>query len=465
MILVYDALFNDTYQLTDGGAPQSSLMKCLFVLLLRSGFILIQASCVPVQNIYIILMKNFIDMAAALLSYTFIGFTLSNGYKAFQGFLGFGKWIESDILFLPDAIQGYLSVLMGTGIISASLSGRMHVATLIINCIIYSSILQPILMYWTWSGDGLFYAVQVQGVTYGNRDYGGLVAVHLSAAIVSLMGIFFLGRRVMILRSMDPLSIGLESTGRAIIGYTFIILGTIAFELPSFKMINPLFESELTSLIVVNNLIAIGTSIFVVTICHVMVYHRQIFSYWVFVRTLQSAYAGVVTISGGVDVFSPLSSLLITVLSSLLFFAVAFGLHMTAFEDNCNVAAIHFNCAFFGNLCTGIFKTTRYGWNLGVHTGTWYQLMVWLSAFIFITISMTIVYVIISCTRILSGDVESRNHLMAENIKKSQKKKFYRRLFSIKQRRRYFEPATILRLMQYNSPFKPMSNQEEERFM
>ncbi|XP_019875251.2 uncharacterized protein LOC109603216 isoform X3 [Aethina tumida] len=301
MILVYDALFNDTYQLTDGGAPQSSLMKCLFVLLLRSGFILIQASCVPVQNIYIILMKNFIDMAAALLSYTFIGFTLSNGYKAFQGFLGFGKWIESDILFLPDAIQGYLSVLMGTGIISASLSGRMHVATLIINCIIYSSILQPILMYWTWSGDGLFYAVQVQGVTYGNRDYGGLVAVHLSAAIVSLMGIFFLGRRVMILRSMDPLSIGLESTGRAIIGYTFIILGTIAFELPSFKMINPLFESELTSLIVVNNLIAIGTSIFVVTICHVMVYHRQIFSYWVFVRTLQSAYAGVVTISGGVD--------------------------------------------------------------------------------------------------------------------------------------------------------------------
>ncbi|XP_049822797.1 ammonium transporter AmtB-like [Aethina tumida] len=463
MVLIYDIVLNGTYQITDAGGTENTLTKSLFVIFFRMGFIMIEAACVPVHSVLMILIKNTIAIATAILASIFIGVPVTTAVEYVTQSQSQGPWMSTDIRFIPETVQGLLGALMGTGIISASLSGRLHIFALIICCILYAGFFQPIVMLGTWSGDALYFEIPLGDMSYTVRDFGGLISIHLPAAVISTIGLFFLGRRLIVLRGLDPLSVGLESTGRAVLGYTFVIVGTIAFEMPNILYINPLFESELIALIAVNNLIAIGVSLFVVLLCHAVVYNRQIFTYWTFVRTLQSAYAGVITVSGGVDQFSPLHTCFIAAISSILFFITIFSLHELSYEDNCNVVAIHLVCGFFGNLCTGIFFAQDYGWNIGHETHVLYQFLAWLFAFISVTVITLATFFLLSCFKILRGEAEERHHSLSVNANKILKRKCYKRLFALTRRRpRYLEPATILRIIQHNSPFKPMESIEVE---
>ncbi|XP_049822798.1 ammonium transporter AmtB [Aethina tumida] len=427
------------------------------------GFIMIEAACVPVHSVLMILVKNTIAIATAILAFIIIGVPVTTAIEYVTQSPSSGSWWSADVRFIPETAQGLLAALMGTGIICASLSGRLHLFALIVCCTLYAGIFQPLVMFGTWSGDGIYFEISWGKMSYAVRDFGGLISIHLPAALISSIGLFFLGRRLIVLRNLDPLSVGLESTGRAVLGYTFVTVGTIAFEMPNILYINPLFESELIALIAVNNILAIGMSLFVVLICHAVVYHRQIFTYWTFVRTLQSVYAGVITVSGGVDQFTPQHTTFITAVSAILYFITIFSLHELSYEDNCSVVAIHLVCGSFGNLCTGIFCAQDFGWNIGHESHVLYQFLAWLFTFILVSVTMLVTFSLLSCFKLLRGESEERHHLLAVNANKILKRKCYKRLFSLsRRRRRYLEPATILRIIQHNSPFKPMESIEVE---
>lgn len=63
------------------------------VLLLRGGFILVQVGSIPVENAYMIIFRNIIEIAVTIFSYGFIGFYLSFGKKSFHGIINYDGYI------------------------------------------------------------------------------------------------------------------------------------------------------------------------------------------------------------------------------------------------------------------------------------------------------------------------------------------------------------------------------------
>lgn len=76
------------------------------MLLLRIGFILVQVGSIPVENAFIIIFRNIIEMATAIFSYGFIGYYLSFGQKSFYGVVNYEGFMGDKNADLSSAALG-----------------------------------------------------------------------------------------------------------------------------------------------------------------------------------------------------------------------------------------------------------------------------------------------------------------------------------------------------------------------
>lgn len=80
------------------------------MLLLRIGFILVQVGSIPVENAFIIIFRNIIEMATAIFSYGFIGYYLSFGQKSFYGVVNYEGFMGDKNADLSSAALGNASI-------------------------------------------------------------------------------------------------------------------------------------------------------------------------------------------------------------------------------------------------------------------------------------------------------------------------------------------------------------------
>lgn len=59
----------------------------LSAILSRIGFILVQIGCVPVEDIYILVLENLLDFLTVLLTYGFLGHYIAYGQEEFLNIL------------------------------------------------------------------------------------------------------------------------------------------------------------------------------------------------------------------------------------------------------------------------------------------------------------------------------------------------------------------------------------------
>lgn len=78
------------------------------MLLLRAGYILIQIGSIPVENVYIILLNNLVDIAVTVCSFALLGYMLAFGKDTVKGYVGYNSWIGSSDFDYDNAIFGKL---------------------------------------------------------------------------------------------------------------------------------------------------------------------------------------------------------------------------------------------------------------------------------------------------------------------------------------------------------------------
>ncbi|CAH1962532.1 unnamed protein product [Acanthoscelides obtectus] len=415
-----------------------TFIRLFCVLIARGGFILIHLGSVPTDNIYRVIFYNVFQIANCIISYISFGLMASFGDISFGGWIGYSEYINYD---MDLAVFGFCCCLIGSAQISTFLTGRVHLATSIIVTTLYCIIIQPLLMHWIWHDEGWMNKSILLEKRVSVKDYAGDLVVHLSSSLMGLIGIAFLGRRLLRVKDLDERSIGAGQSGSTIIGYILIIAGHIAFSLPTLKYESERAPNNYMNIILVNNIIALAAGIGLVSLFHLFIF-RKVFSYWIVLRCLQGGIAGVISIAAAVDAYSWIQCVAVAVVAAVLFFFLSILIHNTALEDYCNSTASVFASSIIGCMAPPILLMTENFGGRSKKIHVLWQFICFLVAFSCIALIAWLLFMLLSMCKLLRNKKEEENHRRALVIQKYLPKRgFVERLFAIDSKTEHIAPG------------------------
>ncbi|APS39007.1 MULTISPECIES: ammonium transporter [Salegentibacter] len=333
------------------------MMVCTaLVFFMHLGFSLLEVGLTRQKNAINILFKNVFIICAGLLTYAIIGFNLMYPGSFIAGFIpdyffdlfglsapvadgaldlayneGYTYW--TDFLF-----QGMFAATAAT-IVSGAVAERIKLGSFMLFSVIYITIVYPIVGSWKWGGgflDGL-----------GFYDFAGSTLVHSVGGWAALIAIYLLGARLG--------KFGKDGQSHAIPGHNiplatagvFILwLGWFGFNGGSVLSADP----SLTSITLVTTCLAAaagGISAFVVSTIAYKNYDLTMF--------LNGILGGLVGITAGADLMSPLDAVLIgLVAGGVIVLGVAL-VEKLKLDDPVGAVAVHLACGIWGTLAVGIF--------------------------------------------------------------------------------------------------------------
>ena len=333
------------------------MMVCTaLVFFMHLGFSLLEVGLTRQKNANVILFKNVFIICAGLLTYAILGFNLMYPGSFLAGVIpdyffdlfglsapvadgsldlayneGYTYW--TDFLF-----QGMFAATAAT-IVSGAVAERIKLGSFMLFSVIYITIVYPIVGSWKWGGgflDGL-----------GFYDFAGSTLVHSVGGWGALIAIYLLGARLG--------KFGKDGQSHAIPGHNiplatagvFILwLGWFGFNGGSVLSADP----SLTSITLVTTCLAAaagGISAFLVSTIAYKNYDLTMF--------LNGILGGLVGITAGADLMSPLDAVLIgLVAGGVIVFGVSL-IDKLKLDDPVGAVAVHLACGIWGTLAVGIF--------------------------------------------------------------------------------------------------------------
>ena len=173
----------------------------MFVFFMQAGFAFLEAGMIRQTGVVNSMMENFMDAAFGGLAFFATGFALSLGADNGSGLFGTTNFFLSEAFATENGAVVYgsgISVFMlfffqyafaataGT-IATGAMAERTNFIGKIIYSMVVAGITYPIVVHWVWGGGWLG--------TRGFLDFAGSTVVHLSGAMLALMGAILLGAR------------------------------------------------------------------------------------------------------------------------------------------------------------------------------------------------------------------------------------------------------------------------------
>ncbi|XP_060536124.1 putative ammonium transporter 1 [Cylas formicarius] len=364
------------------------------VLLLRIGFLLVQMGSIPIENVYVIVFHNVVEIAVAILSYGFAGYQLSFGDRTFYGFVSYGGGLVGTDN-LNDAPVGFAACLIATAITSSAVIARMHAASMLVTASLTSALFLPVLMHWIWDERGWMTKRTLLGKKVSVQDRGGNLVVHVPSAAAAFVAALVFGKRVLRARDLSDLSLAREYASGSASGYFLILIEYVGF--PSRH-----------DVVAVNSLMAIVVGI-LSTACFQLTLSRNLHRHWPIVKCLQGGVAGVVAVSAGVNIYTPTISCCVAAAGALAFF-LARSLVFKSVEDCCGVFSIYLAGGAAGALLPGVSATGA--------DALW-QLICLLTVLLATVIVYVVAFSLLSLVGTFKNKFETVNHGRASFLRKA----------------------------------------------
>lgn len=351
------------------------LLAAMLVFFMQPGFALVEAGFTRSKNTANILMKNLVDFMVGSILFWFIGFGLM---------FGVGNVFGTPHLFDLDAmdniiqnglpIEGFLifqTVFCATSatIVSGAMAERTKFSMYLAYTIAISVLIYPVSGHWTWGGGWLSNAdpdsfmMSVFGYTF--HDFAGSTVVHSVGGWIALVGAAILGPRLG--------KYGKDGKSKAIPGHnlTLACLGVFILWFGWFGF-NPGSQlaaagygdqSAISHVFLTTNLAAC-TGGFLALLVSWIKYGKPSLS-----LTLNGILAGLVGVTAGCDLVSPMGAALIgAICGTVMIFAVEFIEHRLKIDDPVGASSVHGVCGSLGTILTGLFAVeggTFYGGGFG----------------------------------------------------------------------------------------------------
>lgn len=351
------------------------LLAAMLVFFMQPGFALVEAGFTRSKNTANILMKNLVDFMVGSILFWFIGFGLM---------FGVGNVFGTPHLFDLDAmdniiqnglpIEGFLifqTVFCATSatIVSGAMAERTKFSMYLAYTIAISVLIYPVSGHWTWGGGWLSNAdpdsfmMSVFGYTF--HDFAGSTVVHSVGGWIALVGAAILGPRLG--------KYGKDGKSKAIPGHNltlaclgvFILwFGWFGFN-PGSQLAAAGYADQTTiSHVFLTTNLAACTGGFLALLVSWIKYGKPSLS-----LTLNGILAGLVGVTAGCDLVSPMGAALIgAICGTVMIFAVEFIEHRLKIDDPVGASSVHGVCGSLGTILTGLFAVeggTFYGGGFG----------------------------------------------------------------------------------------------------
>ena len=321
------------------------LLGAMLVFWIQPGFALVEAGLTQSKNTANILMKNFVDFMFGSVLYWILGFSIMYGAgNALFGWEGFG-FIGSDSNVPAECSFIFQTVFAATTatIVSGAMAERTKFSMYVLYSVLISAFIYPFEGHWSWGGGWLS--------ELGFHDFAGSTVVHLCGGALALAGSIILGPRI---GKYDK-----NGKSHAIPGHNLALcaLGVFCLWLGWFGF-NP--GSQLAASGEANR-VAISHVFLTTNLAAVAGGVATMFTTWIkygkpsFSLTLNGVLAGLVGITAGCDLVSPVGAVIIgLVCGVVLVFSIEFIDSKLHIDDPVGASSVHGVCGILGTLMTGL---------------------------------------------------------------------------------------------------------------
>lgn len=336
------------------------LLAAMLVFFMQPGFALCEAGFTRSKNTANILFKNFVDFMVGSVLFWFVGFGFMFGSDG-AGFIGMPNF--GDLSFYSSNLptEGFLifeTVFCATSatIVSGAMAERTKFSMYCVYSFFISLLIYPVEGHWTWGGGWLCnsdegsFMMNTFGAVF--HDFAGSAIVHSVGGVLALVGAIVLGPR--------HGKYGKNGKSHAIPGHNLMAaaLGVFVLWFGWFGF-NP--GSQLAASGEVNR-VAISHVFLTTNLAAVAGGLGTMFTSWIkygkpsFSLTLNGILAGLVGITAGCDLVSPLGALIIGLICGIvLVFAIEFIDAKLHIDDPVGASSVHGVCGILGTLLTGLF--------------------------------------------------------------------------------------------------------------
>ena len=329
------------------------LVSTFLVFIMHLGFASLEAGLTQSKNTVNILFKNVSIIAIGILTYAICGFNLMypgefNGYFGFAGFgitnpigsAGLIGYADGAYTYFTDFIFQAMFAATAATIVSGAVAERIKLSSFLIFSTVYVAIIYPVAGSWKWGAGWLD--------QLGFYDFAGSTLVHSVGGWAALVGAILVGSRIgkygqngrikPILGHNMPL---------ATIGVFLLWFGWYGFNGGSVLSADP----GAVSLVFVTTTLAAAAGVIGAMITSWYVSKKPDLS-----MILNGSLAGLVGITAGADVISPMNSVLVGFIAGIIVVLSVIQLDKLKIDDPVGAISVHLICGIWGTLAVGVFS-------------------------------------------------------------------------------------------------------------
>jgi Amt family ammonium transporter len=331
------------------------MVATFLVFIMNLGFAMVETGLCRAKNATNILFKNTVIPAIGILGFALIGFNLMypgdfNFIKGVFGFAGFG--IGTDAAGVTSAYNaGYtywtdflfqaMFAATAATIVSGAVAERVKLSSFLVFSAVYVTLIYPFVGSWTWGGGWL------KGMNF--HDFAGSTLVHSVGGWGALAGALVLGPRIGKYINGKVKPIMGHNLAMVTIGVFMLWLGWFGFNGGSVLSADP----GMVSFVLLTTTLAAAAG----TLSSMM-------TSWIiqkkpdFTMVLNGCLAGLVGITAGADVVSPLAAVIIGLVAGVLAVLGVMFFDKLKIDDPVGALSVHLVNGVFGTLAVGIFSTS-----------------------------------------------------------------------------------------------------------
>jgi len=329
------------------------MLATALVFIMHLGFASVESGLTRAKNTTNILFKNTFIPCVGLLTYWIVGFSLMypGDFNGYLGFAGFGltppengmtpEYADGGYTYWTDFLfQGMFAATAAT-IVSGAVAERVKLYPFMIFSTIFVAFVYTIAGSWKWGGGWLD--------AMGFYDFAGSTLVHSVGGWGALIGVLLLGPRLGKFGKDGKITpIPGSNMPLATAGVFFLWLGWFGFNGGSVLSADP----TLTSLVLVTTSLAAAAGGMGALLAYSFVSSKPDLT-----MLLNGILAGLVGITAGADVTTPITAVVIGLVAGMIVVGSVLALDRAKIDDPVGAVSVHLVCGIWGTLAVGIFST------------------------------------------------------------------------------------------------------------
>ena len=326
------------------------VLLCTFIIFsMQAGFAMLEAGTVREKNVQGNLVKNLLDSMITTASFYFVGYGLAFGTDA-GGFLGTS-------LFAADAFEGTDNYLLfffhwsfastAATIISGSLAERTHIIAYVVTSAFTTAVTYPVVAHWAFAEHGWLKEL-------GYHDFAGDGPVHILGGISGFVGCLIVGARKYRFEEAREAEFGHSNAPMVVLGTLLLWFGWYGFNCGSTLAYQNTYDAPKVALNTTLGASAGGLTTFFLDF---LGGNKK--SKYRIVPITNGILAGLVSITGGCDVFTTYGAIIVGAMGGVVLSASSSMLIRFKVDDPLDATSVHGACGFWGLIAVGLFSQSN----------------------------------------------------------------------------------------------------------